>query len=301
MLQATKPSSATYQQAAALLFGGQPSLSALNTDVKALRDATKRGSANATVADANSAWVQEGLTLNSAFQAAAASILGAEALRITTAAAVNHWVSDKTHGEITEVIDEAALRDRIFLLINALYFKAKWQYQINKNDTQLAPFHLADGSEMPAMTMYRKIEKGSPGLYVASLGARTAAGAGVTCQLLQLPFALGTDYAGVVALPTDLLSAGAGGRLLVGGAPTLAALAACRSALLRGLVGGGISWGQTPTADVHLQLPRFETRFGAKLKETLKKMGLTALFSSADISGLVVGQSLSADEVIHKV
>lgn len=45
---------------------------------------------------------------------------------------VNAWVSDATNGKITDIVDEATVKEAIMLLINALYFNATWESVFEK-------------------------------------------------------------------------------------------------------------------------------------------------------------------------
>jgi len=58
---------------------------------------------------------------------------------------INGWVSEKTKGMITELIDQ--IPDvAVMYLINAIYFKGTWVYPFPKDKTHKAQFALADGT-----------------------------------------------------------------------------------------------------------------------------------------------------------
>ena len=52
---------------------------------------------------------------------------------------VNKWCSDATHGKIPKIIDNISGADKM-VLINAIYFKGKWQKPFEKKDTKLDTF-----------------------------------------------------------------------------------------------------------------------------------------------------------------
>ncbi len=53
---------------------------------------------------------------------------------------INDWASEKTHGKITEVIDDDALKNVIMVLTNAIYFKGTWITQFDPEDTRPSNF-----------------------------------------------------------------------------------------------------------------------------------------------------------------
>lgn len=63
-----------------------------------------------TVADANSAWLHSRYSLQPGFAEALQAAFGVDAARpLTTAAAINGWVSDATRGKIKDIVDEGAV------------------------------------------------------------------------------------------------------------------------------------------------------------------------------------------------
>ena len=57
---------------------------------------------------------------------------------------INKWVKAKTREKIKEVIANAApLADAKFILANAIYFKAKWAVQFERDFTKDMPFHVS--------------------------------------------------------------------------------------------------------------------------------------------------------------
>jgi hypothetical protein len=69
-----------------------------------------------------------------------------------TADRINDWVAGQTHGKIQKLVgrldDATAL-----LLVNAVYFKGKWQYPFKPEKTEDATFHLAGGGEKTVKMM----------------------------------------------------------------------------------------------------------------------------------------------------
>jgi serpin B len=60
---------------------------------------------------------------------------------------INQWCSDKTKERIKEMIQGPIDGDVMMYLINALYFKSKWQYEFDKKNTKSDHFTLAGGAQ----------------------------------------------------------------------------------------------------------------------------------------------------------
>jgi len=61
---------------------------------------------------------------------------------------VNQWVSEKTNKKITEIISEGDISDKLlFILVNAVYFKGKWEKEFEKKDTKKRPFYTEEGEK----------------------------------------------------------------------------------------------------------------------------------------------------------
>ena len=101
---------------------------------------------------ANSIWINQDFGVKSPFidvnkQMYDAKVSNLDFSSPKAPSTINNWCSDKTHGRITEVIQEISPAAKMFLL-NALYFKGIWQedYKFDKAKTQDEDFTNADGS-----------------------------------------------------------------------------------------------------------------------------------------------------------
>lgn len=54
---------------------------------------------------------------------------------------INNWVNEKTHGKIDKILNEIP-EDAVLYIINAIYFKAMWQYEFDKEYTQEENFYV---------------------------------------------------------------------------------------------------------------------------------------------------------------
>jgi len=69
---------------------------------------------------------------------------------------INHWVSDKTEGKITKILEEGQLRhDDQMVITNAIHFKDDWMKQFDKSNTEKDLFY-APKANMTVDMMYGK-------------------------------------------------------------------------------------------------------------------------------------------------
>lgn len=82
--------------------------------------------------------------LKSHFRSGSQSVNFAESAK--SAKIINDWVEEETNKKVKNLISPDVLNDLTRLvLINAIYFKAKWSYQFKREDTQKDDFFLKDG------------------------------------------------------------------------------------------------------------------------------------------------------------
>ena len=68
--------------------------------------------------------------------------------------AINDWVSQKTKGKITDLLQPGVVDQATRLvLVNAIYFKGQWAHQFNKNHTAKAPFSVTAQRKVQAPLM----------------------------------------------------------------------------------------------------------------------------------------------------
>lgn len=96
---------------------------------------------------ANSLWARQGVTFRDEFMNRNQTFYFAGLFPITTAAAINDWVSEKTHEKITHVLDDPLPAEAILYLVNAIYFKGTWTHEFDKADTRNRPFYLTGGGQ----------------------------------------------------------------------------------------------------------------------------------------------------------
>jgi serpin B len=106
---------------------------------------------------ANSMWYDKGFPVEPGFITLNNHYFDAEVneLDFRLAGAVetiNHWVGDKTHGKIEEIIDNID-PEVMMILINAIYFNCIWDVEFDPDDTYRADFYNEDGSDFGQVDM----------------------------------------------------------------------------------------------------------------------------------------------------
>jgi serpin B len=248
------------------------SLDELNRASAELLKALKSSDPKIELAIANSLWARGGVRFKEDFLARNRQFYGAEisTLDFSTPQSVetiNRWVKDNTKGKISQIIDRINA-DQVMFLINAVYFKGKWQKEFEKTLTKEQPFHMPGGQQKPVPMMAQS------GSYLYHRGDKF--------QAISLPYGKGG-----VSLYLFLPDKGSS-----------------LDDFLKGL--SYRKWEEwinnfndTP-GDV--KLPRFKLDYEKTLNESLNAMGMGVAFNprEADFSGIRPERDLYISEVKHK-
>jgi len=182
---------------------------------------------------------------------------GAEIFRNATLDDVNSWVKRKTEGKIERILDQAD-RSPAAVILNAVYFKARWGEVFSKSATADAAFNLSRERKVSLPTMRR--------------GGRYALVARPLYRAIRLPYEVG-QIGMIIVLPNDIDGLEAVTSELA--ADEWTALAAAL---------------QAPAAitATDLALPRFKASFAANLAMQFRNAGMTRAFDLklADFSGM---------------
>lgn len=54
---------------------------------------------------------------------------------------INNWVSSETHGKISSIVTKKSVRGSKMVLVNAIYFKGKWEHPFSKRSTYKQMFN----------------------------------------------------------------------------------------------------------------------------------------------------------------
>ncbi|MBE6571569.1 MAG: hypothetical protein E7656_04930 [Ruminococcaceae bacterium] len=190
--------------------------------------------------------------------------------------AINDWVNDKTNGKIPTIISDREA-DFWAMLINAVYFKARWQNEFSKHGTVKDNFTSKDGSvsqidfmkqngwmsysnvdgvkivELPYLTRQDKLSDDGD-----IIGIETVDNVEVSMYLMMSDY----DFDPIRAL--DMAS--------------------------------------SESRFIALSVPKFKIEFSTDLSETLKNFGLSHAFSpyAADFTDMFNRKGMFISEVIHK-
>lgn len=181
---------------------------------------------------------------------------------------INKWVEEETQGKIKDLIEKISPQHRMFL-INAIYFKADWQYQFEKHRIREEQFTLENGQKVSVQMMFSK-------------GVKLRTYQHEAFQLIELPYGNG-QFSMVILLP----------RL---GKTTGEVMSLLSAEDLQ-------SWvGQADTLMPHLFLPKFTSKFRMELNDPLMDIGMENPFSdAAEFTGFFKeSKPLKIGEVIHQ-
>ena len=235
---------------------------------------TATGAGEPTVAVANRVFTK--IPIQAQYAAAVQSTFGASIEPLQSAAQVNAFVSAATQRMITEIVNDAMVAQSPLIAVNALYFKGKWEVQLSKADTALAPFRTRDMPGTASRVESCHLMRTPPGKEWRYFEDANA-------QYVLMPYqGAGGAIAAVVALPKDVAS----DPLQL--ADFGAALAALRAAPKR----KGAVW-----------MPRFAVESEVELSSELTALGAPRAFSdAAEFGGVAAGGvPLKISKVLHKV
>jgi serine protease inhibitor len=130
---------------------------AINSSYKNITESLLSVDKRVRISIANSVWSEKNFEVKAPFKNILTEYYNAESksFDITNPSAyieVNNWIEDNTNGLIKKMLQ--GLEDNtVMLLINAIYFKGKWQSEFSVSKTVQNPFYKSDGtiSTVPMM------------------------------------------------------------------------------------------------------------------------------------------------------
>ena len=190
----------------------------------------------------------------------------AETARLT----INQWIEQKTDSKIKDLLKPGMVNPATRLVLtDAIYFKADWQAQFQKAQTEDENFHLSAAQTVKAPLMHRA------GSYKYFNGR--------TFQILEIPYKTG-ELSMIVFLPKDM-----------DGLPAFEQSLTASNTRQR--------LGQLrPVSGVIVTIPKFKVTQQFELQDTLGAMGMPKAFDrrAADFSGMTGNRNLFISAVIHK-
>ena len=240
----------------AMGYGGH-SIEDVNSYFKKVTSAILKADPSTKLSIANSIWYRNSIKVKTTFTDAAKTWFHADVRALDFDAqsaplAINKWVSDKTNGLITNVIDNID-PSSIMFLINAVYFKSVWSdgYQFKTASTASADF-IAPGAaysqvSMMSNTFTYKCLKNSD------------------VMIVKIPYG-NKSFQFTAYMPLN------------GDTPSAFAKKLSNQEYYNSLK------SSLNTKNITLKLPKFKFRFNIELTQTLKSMGISKAFDpySAD-------------------
>lgn len=186
---------------------------------------------------------------------------------------INRWVETQTKDKIKDLLPSGSIDNLARLvLVNAIYLKAQWAQQFEKERTRAAASAVAGGASKQVPTMH--------GLVGGKLGSHGGA------RTLDLPYQAapgGPQLSMLIVVPEGKTLAEVEARYARDGlAPFLAAT--------------------TRATEVDVALPKFKIATGLELADTLKAMGMKRAFveGEAEFGGMTKRERLFISKAIHK-
>lgn len=224
---------------------------------------------------ANSAWIDDEMAVDDTWLGTMKSLLEAEAVQAAlsteqTMNEINNWIDTKTNGLIPDLLETPLDVQTRLALFQTIYFKGKWQYPFEPQNTYKEAFYLQRGQE------------------------ETVQAEMMNMYLTELDY-LSNDFMEGVILPYQQNDANSSKTLaFVALKPTgeedIRALYAQLSAEI---ITDVIANKQTHT--VNLKLPKFEVTFDEKLNESLINMGLSECFDEDKANFDQLGKTINGD------
>jgi len=218
---------------------------------------------------------------------------GAEASDLpTTYAPIDAFITEKTNGLLTNMLEGPVDPLTVAVLVNAVHFKSDWTVQFEKNKTIDGTFTSTDGNTMDAkfMKANRKMSLAS-NVDLLSGASIVQLDYGEVDELNQTD----PEFAAFFILPSE-----AGKNALADVTQSLVELGT--------IFGSGVDKSfdkvlqqMSSFRKVDLSLPRFKISYGTKsIKEELKAIGVTVCFNDGTLMNMSDDPQVHLDEVLHK-
>ncbi|XP_012872143.1 PREDICTED: serpin B9 [Dipodomys ordii] len=186
---------------------------------------------------------------------------------------INTWVSKQTEGKIQDMLSSNSVSEQTKLvLVNAIYFKGKWDEKFEEMLTREMPFKINQKEQRPVQMMYQEAEFNLT--YVKEVQA----------QVLELPYE-GRELSMLVLLPDDGVDLS-----MVENDLTFEKF---------------ISWtkpDRMKSIEVEVSLPRFKLEENYDMESVLQRLGMVDAFQQgkADLSALSTDRELYLSKFMHK-
>jgi serpin B len=243
----------------------------INSSYKDLTDALLTIDKRVMMSIANSVWTENDFKVKDSFINILTSYYDAESRGFdindeTVPDKINNWIEGKTNGLIKDMVEKLS-DNTVMLLINAIYFKGKWQSQFDQTKTVQVSFYKPDGTEITVPMMKQqedfKVYSGN-----GFLMGEFAYGQGNFVMDIILP----DDQNGIPSLLPQV---------------TDPAFTAWTNGLYN--------------RELNLSMPRYKFGFKKQLKDILTDMGMGIAFTGgADFTNIADTPPLQINDVTHQ-
>ncbi|XP_074860012.1 neuroserpin [Carettochelys insculpta] len=231
---------------------------------------------------ANSLYVQNGFHISDKFLQLAKKYFKAEVENVdfsqsaAVADHINKWVENHTNNMIKDFVSSRDFSALTHLaLVNAIYFKGNWKSQFRPENTRTFSFTKDDESEVQIPMMYQQGE-----FYYGEFSDGSNEAGGIY-QVLEIPYE-GDEISMMIVLSRQEV-------------PLVTLEPLVKAQLIE-------EWANSVKKQkVEVYLPRFMAEQEVDLKDVLKGLGITEVFSrNADLTAMSDNKELYLAKAIHK-
>ncbi|KAM5218132.1 serpin B12 isoform 1-T2 [Hipposideros larvatus] len=190
---------------------------------------------------------------------------------------INFWVESQSQGKIKELVSKGTINNAtVLVLVNAVYFKAKWEKYFERENTVDAPFSLNENEKKTVKMMNQE------GLFRIGFIEELKA------QILEIPYTT-EKLSMLVLLPSR-------------SADNLKGLEELERNVTYEKI---VAWSSSEIMSektVAISFPQFTLEDSYDLVPILQDMGITDIFDAkkADLTGISPNPNLHLSKVVHK-
>ena len=191
---------------------------------------------------------------------------------------INKWIENKTLGIIKNMLKDDAVSSAKMLLVNALAIDMEWKKQFDVDSTHGDTFYMKDGTKMEATTMSQETNDNTTAYYL---------GKDVTVLSMDLKQYGNTNFEFLAIMPDKDLSQYANSFSL--------------DKMTE--IDNNLKTADKEKDGVIVRIPKFSFEYDLKLKEDLKKLGITDAFDKylANFGKITNPEDkLYVDDALHK-
>merc|ERR1711892_1211051 len=187
---------------------------------------------------------------------------------------INNWAANKTNNLIQSLVTEDAIDDDTkMILVNAVYFKAKWLNPFDERHTRRQKF-----------TTLNKVEKDVDFMYISET-VESAFIKDLNATIVALPYA-DEDFKMIIVHPTESSSIDSMEKIIFN---------TSEGVVMEQFI------TELESKEIDLFFPKFEAGSDLSLAEHFKKMGVLDIFSEApNLKGISDDAGNAVGDIIHK-